>query len=192
MGALGGIVASRIAREFQIGGPSFTVSSEETSGLRALEIAVRALRAGELDSAVVGAVDIAARPLAGAETGEGAACLVLKRAEDAKRDGDRIYAVIRGIGAATGGGINAPAASAQAYADALRRAYDEARVDPSTIGLLETNGSGVPAEDAAEARRGFFRRDQDPGALRSGRLRQMGHAGGASGLAGVVKAALAL
>ena len=59
MGALGGLVASRIAREFRLGGPSFTVSSEETSGTRALDVAVRLLRQGELDEAIVGAVDLA-------------------------------------------------------------------------------------------------------------------------------------
>src|SRR6185437_3087942 len=59
MGSLGSIVASRIAREFHLGGPSFTLSSEESSGLRALEAAVRALQNGEIDQAVAGAVDLA-------------------------------------------------------------------------------------------------------------------------------------
>ena len=59
MGALGSIVASRIAREFRFGGPSFTVSSEESSGLRALETAVRLLQQGEINRALVGAVDLA-------------------------------------------------------------------------------------------------------------------------------------
>ncbi len=58
MGALGSIVASRVAREFRLGGPSFTVSAEETSGLRALDVACRLLRRGELDEAVVGAVNL--------------------------------------------------------------------------------------------------------------------------------------
>src|SRR5208337_1259779 len=59
MGALGGIVASRIAREFHVGGPSFTISAEECSGLQALQVAVRRLQQGELDQAMVGAVDLA-------------------------------------------------------------------------------------------------------------------------------------
>ena len=62
MGSLGGLVASRIAREFRIGGPSFTVSSDETSGIQAMAIAVEWLRRGELDAAIVGAVDFAADP----------------------------------------------------------------------------------------------------------------------------------
>jgi len=113
LGALGGIVASRVAREFRIGGPSHGVSSEETSGLRALEVATRALQNGELDVALAGAVDLngdlrtllatdAVHPFTrdGTVPGEGAACVVLKRLADARRDGDRIYAVIREIGAA--------------------------------------------------------------------------------------------
>ena len=162
MGALGGIVASRIAREFHVGGPSFTISSEETSGLRALEAGVRALRSGELDTALVGAVSIdgdpralaaadavkpyspEARPFdaaaAGTVPGEGAAALILKRLEDAVRDGNRIYAVIRGLGFASGGGVDKTAPTPQAYVSALREAYGEAQIDPSTIGYLETRG----------------------------------------------------
>ena len=126
VGALGGLVASRIAREYHSGGPSHTVCSEETSGIRALEVAIRALQSGEIDTALAGAVDLngdirslaathlirpwsqkgTARPFDsdadGAVPGEGAAAVVLKRLEDARRDGDRVYAVIRGFGVAGG------------------------------------------------------------------------------------------
>ena len=64
MGALGGLVASRIAREFQVGGPTFTISCDETSGNQAMAIAVGWLRRGELDAAIVGAVDLASDPRA--------------------------------------------------------------------------------------------------------------------------------
>src|SRR4029079_2900095 len=92
---------SRIAREFHIGGPSHGIASEETSGLRALQVAVHALQKNELDVALAGAVDLNGdlRALLTTDApgipGEGAACVVLKRLGDAKRDGDRIYAVIR-------------------------------------------------------------------------------------------------
>ncbi len=110
MGALGGIVASRIARAFRIGGPSFTVSAEETSGLRALETGIRALQQRELDQVIVGAVDLASDlravqgHLANRElhsVADGATAFILKRHEDAIRDGDTVYALVKGIGAAS-------------------------------------------------------------------------------------------
>jgi PfaB family protein len=192
MGALGGIVASRVAREFRIGGPSFTVSAGEAGGLHALQTAVRLLQQGELDQALVGAVDLAgdirallsAQSNAGAilsrETtpegesssprgpttggvpskmpipGEGAAALVLKRLDDALRDGNSIYAIIRGIGPASGD-------RRTTAAEARSRAQADAGVDPASIVLFETHAAA-----------------------------DIGHTGAAAGLAEVVKACLCL
>src|SRR5438477_3645216 len=124
MGDLGSIAASRIAREFHFGGPCFTIAAEECSGVRALETAVRALQRGELDHALVGAVDLAGdvravlatdrqRPYSGSGrvVGEGAVAFVLKRRDDALRDGDTIHAVIKGVGVAA----NAHDAAQRAY-----------------------------------------------------------------------------
>ena len=205
MGALGGIVASRLAREFHIGGPSYTISSEETSGLRALEVAVRALRRHELDCALVGAVDLAGDPRAvlatdktipfggdGSRVGEGAAAFVLKRVQDAERDGDRIYAVVRGIGAAGGRGRG----DATAYTRALERAYRDAGLAAESqghcgLGYLESHGSGDPVETRVEtsglAR--FF--GADTPLTRSVKTR-VGHAGAAASFASLARAALAL
>ncbi|HEY1379255.1 MAG TPA: beta-ketoacyl synthase N-terminal-like domain-containing protein, partial [Gemmataceae bacterium] len=108
MGSLGSIAASRLARAFGLGGPSFTLCSEETSGGRALELAVRALQRGEIEQAIVGAVDLTGDPrvrlLSSADrpTAEGAAALVLMRLDDAVRSGKRVYAVVEGVGVATG------------------------------------------------------------------------------------------
>jgi len=106
MGALGGLAASRVARELGVGGPCFVLSSEGTSGLTALEAAVGALRRGELSKALVGAVEITGSGLSVSEAdargvvGEGAVALVLKRLSDTERDGDHIHSVIRDVGAA--------------------------------------------------------------------------------------------
>lgn len=223
MGALGNIVASRIAREFRCGGPSFTFSSEDSSGIRSLAAAVRMLQQGEIDRAVAGAVDLAgdlravlahnaSRPLSpsgasvpfdkaadGSMVGEGAATVVLKRLEDAKADGDRIYAVIKGVGIA-GGALIFPGSAA--YGASLDRACREAAIAPAAIGFMEANGSGSPAEDRMEiaALATFFASDKSDNPLLHkehgtalGALKGViGHSGAASGLTAIVRASLAL
>ena len=207
MGALGGIVASRLAREFQIGGPSFTLSSEETSGFKALEAAVRALQTKSVDQALVGAVDLAgdvravlaaheARPDGQRGTpllGEGGAAFVLKRLEDAEADGDRVYAVIKGLGSATGGGVETTVPTVAAYESALGRAYEESGIDPSTVSYIETHGSGIPCEDSAEKsglKKHLATLAERPA---TGSVKEaVGHAGAASGMASLAKTALAL
>ena len=219
MGALGGIVASRIAREFRVGGPSYTISSEETSGMRALEVAIRALQGRELDCCLVGAVDFAgdvravlathalhhysasgrARPFDadadGAVVGEGAAAVVLKRLEDAERDGDRVYAVIRGFGASSGGSAQRPMPTPDTYSRALVRAYQDADLDPSLVGYVETHGSGNHIEDRieTEALCSFFAPRHMAPVRHLGSVKaDVGHAGAAAALASTVKAALCL
>ncbi|ALC17400.1 3-hydroxyacyl-ACP dehydratase [Desulfuromonas soudanensis] len=219
MGALGSIVASRIAKEFRIGGPSFTLSSEENSGLRALEVAVHALQEGSINRALVGAADMngdlrsvlaqhALRPFSasgvarpfdsaadGTVIGEGAAALVLKRLEDAQRDGDRIYAVIKGIGTAVGGAADNPLPEKGVYSLALERLCREANVSPESVSYLETHGSGLPAEDAleAEALGACFSAVATENPCYVGSVKaDIGHAGAAAGLASVIKATLCL
>ncbi len=223
MGALGNIVASRIAREFRCGGPSFTLSSEECSGIRSLETAVRQLQNGEIDKALVGAVDLAGDLRAvlgqhagrnfspsgrslpfdekadGTVVGEGACSVILKRLDDAERDGDRIYAVIRGIGSA-GGKTVIP--DGEAYGQALERAYSDAGVNQATVTYLEAHGSGHPVEDSMEAAalETFFGKalteDSAPRKERSCAVSSItgdiGHTGAASGLASFVRGCLAL
>jgi acyl transferase domain-containing protein/3-hydroxymyristoyl/3-hydroxydecanoyl-(acyl carrier protein) dehydratase len=204
MGGLASIAASRVARTFRFGGPSFTVSGEESSGLRALEVAARLLALGEIDRAVVGAVDFPADPRAmpagrlvterarpfeadadGTVPGEGAAAVVLKRLDDARRDGDRVYAVLRGVGAA-GGGV-----SDITYTAAVERAHADGGTTPESVRLLEANAGGDPAEDAAEA--AALARIAAGRELRVTSVKaEIGHAGAAAGLAGFVRTALAI
>ena len=105
VGAMPNIPANRLCAQLDLAGPSFTVSAEESSGLVCLELACRALLHGELDAALVGAVDMCCEPVhatAAREVlaeqlhvpGDAAVVLALKRLDDARRDGDRIHAVL--------------------------------------------------------------------------------------------------
>jgi acyl transferase domain-containing protein/3-hydroxymyristoyl/3-hydroxydecanoyl-(acyl carrier protein) dehydratase len=217
LGALGGVIASRIAREFRFGGPSYVVSNEAASGLKALEIGVRSLQQKETNAVLVGAVDLCGdvrnvitshqiRPFTrshkispfdrsadGTLPGEGAAALVLKRLDRAIKDGDRIYSVIKGIGKAGRGGVNTHRPSKNAYILSLKRCVEDAGISPSLISFFETHGSGNPLEDRveSEALNEFFAGRKEPCALGSVKP-NIGHAGAASGLASLVKTSLCL
>ena len=105
IGCMPNIVANRLSHQLDLRGPSFSVSSEELSGNMALELGLRALRHGEIDAAVIGAVDLSCEPVsraAGREAlslgrnvpGDAAVLMVLKRHADALRDGDTVLAII--------------------------------------------------------------------------------------------------
>lgn len=219
MGALGSVVASRIAKNFHVGGPSFTLSSEENSGLRALEVAVRSLQEGSINRAIVGAVDLAGdlrsalsrhelHPFSktgevkafdqtadGTLIGEGAAAVILKRLEDAKQDGDRIYAVIGGLGSAVGGQMAETLPSLKAYSQSLQRACQQARTDSTQISYIETEGSGIPQSDRLEEELlGQFigQKSSSLDCLIGSVKADIGHTGHAAGLASLIKTALCL
>ena len=105
VGAMPNIVANRLNSQFDLRGPSYTVSREQLSGTTAMEMAARALRRGEIDAAVVGAVDLSCEPVHEAAArvllgpgeqiaGDAAVVLVLKRADDARRDGNTVFATL--------------------------------------------------------------------------------------------------
>ncbi|MEJ2198142.1 MAG: polyketide synthase, partial [Desulfuromonadales bacterium] len=219
MGALGSIVASRVAKEFRIGGPSFTLSSEDNSGLRALEVGVRALQEGSINRAIVGAADMAgdlrcvlgqhhaqnlskngiARPFDkdadGTMIGEGAAAIILKRLDDAQQDGDRVYAIIKGVGTATGGRVESCDPDQDAYHQSIERTIREAGAKPESVSYLETHGSGVAGEDALEADTlsALFGASESPNPCYIGSAKaDVGHTGAVAGLASLIKAALCL
>ena len=149
LGALGSMVASRIARELHLGGPSFVVSAESASGLRALEIGVRALESGELDTVLVGAVDLhgdlrnVALRLENqvACPADGSVALVLQRLNDARSDGRRIYGTVAGLGAAGGGGIDMLGPSSAACVRSLSQALSHAGTPPDSVGWFESHAS---------------------------------------------------
>ncbi len=192
MGALGSIVAGRVAREFRLGGPSFTVSSEETSGLRALDVACGLLRRGELDEALVGAVDLPSDVRAslasailhpGAAVGDGGVVLILKRLEDAEASGDPILAVIRGSGFASGDASN--------FAGSAARALDLSGVPVESLGWIGRSGLDRATEDRALA-------SLIPGSVEAGSISlasasgRVGHAGAASAMASLAQAIFGL
>ncbi len=103
LGAMANIAANRIGGQLGLAGPGFAVCAEEASGIAALELAARALRAGEVDAALVGAVDLGDEPVHRAAVSElglsanptdAAVVLVLKRLDDARRDGDQVIALV--------------------------------------------------------------------------------------------------
>ncbi|MBX3169255.1 MAG: type I polyketide synthase [Candidatus Eremiobacteraeota bacterium] len=211
LGALGSIVASRLAREFNFGGPSFAISAEEASGLKALEVALRALQQNEMDTALVTAIDLQGDPRSqanllrpqgeprpfdpastGSACGEGAVAVVLKRLEDCTAD-DKVYAIIRGYGAATGGRPQDPTPSPEAQGLAVFRAHQEAGSHPTQVSYVEACGSGVSAEDEQELAvlQAWYGPGEAPCALGS-LTSQSGLTGACSGLLSLAKAAAAL
>ncbi|MDM8541825.1 beta-ketoacyl synthase N-terminal-like domain-containing protein [Desulfococcaceae bacterium HSG9] len=212
LNALPSIAASRIAREFRLGGPGFVVSCEAASGLRALEIGVRALQNGEMDTVLIGAVDLTGdvrnlimtdklnpfsrsdqiRPFDqaadGTLPGEGAVAMVLMPLDRALKDGHRIYATIKGIGAASGPIGNLESGirnSTDAYQHAFKRAVRDADVSASAISYLETHGSGLEL-GVGNAECGIPH-------VAIGTVEPIiGHTGAAAGLASLAKTALCL
>lgn len=220
-GGLTSIVAGRVANRFDCGGPNLTVDAACASGLSAMDIGVQALEAGRANLALVGAVDLGQNP--GSYTGfsrtgalsptgtervfdqaangfvpsEAAVVMVLKRLADARRDGDRVYAVIKAIAGSSDGrakGMTAPHPAGQIRA--MRRAYLKAGVSPATIGLYEAHGTGTRVGDQAEVESyGSLLRDAGSahGSCTLGSLKSLfGHAKTCAAMLGMAKAALSL
>lgn len=166
LGALGGIAASRIAREFHLGGPCFTVSANSASGIKALDAGVKSLRSGETDIFICGAVDMAGDPRqqaldnscsGEAVPSEGAAAVILKPLDQAKKDGNRIYGIIKGIGASSGGELfyedtDGFSNITESYLLSLKRSIDDANIPPSSIGLYQTHADRNTLEKSIETR----------------------------------------
>jgi acyl transferase domain-containing protein len=220
-GLLGNVIAGRITNRFDLGGMNCVVDAACASSFAALRMALDELTADRADMVLTGGVDADNSPFMylcfsktpafsrsnrtrpfdvdsdGMLVGEGIGMLVLKRLADAERDGDRVYAVVRGLGASSDGrykSIYAPRTEGQARA--LRRAYAAAGVLPASIGLVEAHGTGTVAGDLCELEtlRTVLDEDADGvprialGSVKS----QIGHTKAAAGAAGLIKAALAL
>lgn len=220
-GMLGNAIAGRIANRLDLGGINCVVDAACASSLSALQMALSELIAGRSDMMITGGVDTdnsifmylcfsktpafskseRMRPFDvesdGTIVGEGIGMMVLKRLEDAERAGDRIYAVIKGMGSSSDGkykSIYAPRASGQVKA--LRRAYENADCSPQSVGSIEAHGTGTVAGDAAELtalQEVFSHQNSDTKAIALGSVKsQIGHTKSAAGAASLIKTALAL
>jgi len=220
-GILLNVAAGRVANRFNLGGPNMAIDAACGSSLAALYAGVRELNDGTSDVAIVMGGDAVQTPYAyvafskthalspqgrcrpfdagadGIALAEGVGVAVLKRLSDAERDGDRIYAVIKGVGASSDGrdkGLTAPRAEGQLRA--LNRAYAQARLSPARVGLVEAHGTGTVVGDQTEARAigELFRAAGGlPQSCALGSVKSMiGHSKCAAGLAGLIKTAFAL
>ncbi|MER5733601.1 SDR family NAD(P)-dependent oxidoreductase [Streptomyces sp. NPDC002138] len=220
-GILANVIAGRVANRLDLGGANCTVDAACASSLAALDLACRQLRDGDSDMVLCGGADVhngindylmfasvralspsgRCRPFdAGADgiaLGEGVGALVLKRLADAERDGDRVYAVIKSVGASSDGrslGLTAPRPEGQRRA--LERAYARAGIAPAEVGLIEAHGTGTVVGDSTELgvlSAVFTDAGAEPGACTLGSVKsQIGHTKCAAGLAGLIKAAWAV
>ena len=213
------IVSNRISHIFGLSGPSMTIDTACSSSLVALDQAMRALNAGEIDTAIVGGVNILAHPLAfvgfaqarmlspeglcraydndgaGYVRAEGGVVFVLRRSDRARQEKDRSYAKIVATGVNSAGrtnGISLP--SREAQANLLRAIYEGNNIDANQVAFVEGHGTGTKVGDPAEVWSigtviGANRRAPVP----IGSIKSnIGHTEPASGLFGMLKAVMAL
>ncbi|HKR51096.1 MAG TPA: SDR family oxidoreductase [Pseudonocardiaceae bacterium] len=220
-GVLANVIAGRIANRLDLGGANYTVDAACASALAAIDLACKELRAGTSTMVLAGGADLhnsihdylmfasvqalsrtgRCRPFDasadGIALGEGVACVVLKRLADAERDGDRIYAVIKGIGSSSDGrslGLTAPRPDGQRRA--LERAYRMAGISPADVGLIEAHGTGTVVGDRTELAvltELFTAAGTETGSCTLGSVKsQIGHTKCTAGIAGLIKAACAV
>ncbi len=219
-GYLANVISGRISNRLDLNGLNYIVGAACASTLAAIRAASHELHAGMCETLLVGSVCIDSMILSflgfsnaqaltkkdycspfdkdsdGMLLGEGIGFVVLKRLEDAIASDDRIYGVIRGTGAASDGkgkSIYAPAQKGQVLA--LQNAYESAKVNPSTITLLEAHGTGTKVGDEVElgSLNQFFKKVDAPQGIALGSVKsQIGHTRTSAGMASLIKMMLSL
>ncbi|MDB5460111.1 MAG: omega-3 polyunsaturated fatty acid synthase subunit, PfaA, partial [Caulobacteraceae bacterium] len=219
-GLLGNVVAGRIANRLDLGGTNCVVDAACASSLGAVAMAAQELQLGHSDLVITGGADCLndifmymcfsktpalsptgdCRPFSdsadGTMLGEGIGMVALRRLEDAERDGDRIYAVLRGIGSSSDGrakSIYAPRSEGQETA--IRRAYERAGYGPEAVGLIEAHGTATKAGDLAEfgGLKRAFAEVEGREAIALGSVKsQIGHTKAAAGAASLFKVVMSL
>lgn len=212
------LVTGRISNRLDFRGANYIIDAACASSLIAMERGVADLRAGSCDMALVGGVHASTpapiyqifsqlgalshkgniRPFSeeadGTLLAEGVGILAIKRLSDAEAAGDRIYALVRGCGVASDGkGMSILAPRLDGERRAIRRAYENAQVDPATVGLIEAHGTATTVGDATEIEALTEEFGMMTSACALGTVKSMiGHCLPASGSAGMIKVALAL
>jgi 3-oxoacyl-(acyl-carrier-protein) synthase len=213
------ILASRIAYLLDLRGPAMLIDTACSSALVAIHLACQALRNRECSLAIAGGIRLDILPICngakmgiesadgrarafddgsdGTGGGEGVAAVILKSLDAAIADQDHIYAVIKGSAVNQDGksiGITAPNAAAQE--DVIVNAWKDAAIEPETIGYIEAHGTGTKLGDPIEIEGitrafGNFTAKKQFCALGAVKT-NIGHLDNASGMAGLIKAALVL
>ncbi|KAI1636396.1 putative polyketide synthase [Biscogniauxia mediterranea] len=212
------LLANRISHVFNLHGPSVTLDTACSSSIYSLHVAVAALKAGECDSAIVAGVNLIMTPetqVMGRKAGvlsptstchtfdtsadgygraEGVNAVYIKRLSSALRDGDEIYAVIRGTAVNSNGrtpGITLPSADLQEAV--IRKAYQGACLDFSGTDYIECHGTGTAVGDPIEieALGRCFHPRKYPVMIGSVKT-NLGHSEAASGLTSLIKGVLSL
>ena len=215
------IASGRLSYLLGLQGPSLTIDTACSSSLVAVHLACQALRSGDCRTALAGGANLILGPeifialshsrmLApdgrcktfsaaadGFSRGEGCGVVVLKRLVDAKADGDRVLAVIRGTAVNQDGPSSAlTAPNGPAQEDVIRTALARAGLKPRDVGYIEAHGTGTQLGDPLEVQAlgGVFGADRDPSApLVIGSVKtNVGHLEGAAGVTGLIKLVLAL
>jgi 8-amino-7-oxononanoate synthase len=217
-GALANMIAAAVAQELDLHGPAYTTDAACASALMATNDAVTQLRTGAIDAAVAGGVYVCLTPehhiafsrigaisaagvcrpfdenADGFVQGDGVGALLLKRLDDAKRDGDRIYAVIDGISINNDGRGDGPMAPIQSgQTECIQDAWNDASSDPTYLGYMEAHGTGTSVGDGIEfaglmAALGERAKDVCIGSSKA----NVGHTMSAAGIAGIIRAALSI
>ncbi|MFD8202711.1 type I polyketide synthase, partial [Streptomyces sp. NPDC059701] len=215
------LIANRVSYHLGLRGPSLTLDAGQASSLVAVHLACDSLRRGESTVAVAGGVNLILAPESsvsvakfgglspdgvsytfdaranGYVRGEGGGAVVLKPLSAALADGDPVYCVIRGSAVNNdGGGTHLTTPHQAAQEDVLRRAYQQAGVDPSRVQYVELHGTGTKTGDPIEAAAlgtvlGSARRTCAPLLVGSAKT-NVGHLEGAAGIVGFIKTALGL
>jgi len=220
MGLIPNLVASLAANRLNLGGTAYTIDAACASSLIAVDHAVQELHSRRSDMVVAGGVHASQnapfwsiftqlgalsrnqqiRPFDqkadGLLIGEGCGFVVLKRLDDALRDGHRIYAVIKGVGVSSdGAGVSVMSPSVKGQARAIRQAWQQAGTDPREIGYIEAHGTATQLGDKTELDTllQVFGNGASLPKAGIGTIKSMiGHAMPAAGMAGLIKTALAL